>query len=404
MASSVAMKSNSMIAQKLQLEFVENSDAFEALSTDWQNLCARTSAHHYFQTFDWPWRAWQRVAMVRGRRLCILVGRWHGQVVLLWPLMRDGHQVRLIASDKVEYRDLIVEDGPHTQSWMSAAWTAVKSLQGIDLLLFQDIKSDSNLARLMEANSQKGWKHERRSRVISLDRFENWNDYAKTLPKKLLSDQRRQWRRIGSRGDEVKFETINSKEGIQAGLDWMVHHKLAWLKASEIDEVTFGSPEYRAFITSVVQNAFDTKHLFFAKLSVGDNIVAAGLGYRYGTEFTFHMFTYDAAWQNFSPARLLLENIVRWCFNNGVTLFDFMPGEENYKGIWASDEFIVTDYMIPITLTGWFITKWHASGLSTLADNHFLTAIYHCLPSAVRQRVSGVLLAHREYGGRLRKA
>lgn len=391
------------MTEEIQLEFVTDSGAFIALEPDWRSLCIRSGNHHYFQLFSWPWLAWQHVAMVRGRQLCILVGRWNGRVVLLWPLMRDRHQIRLLASDKVEYRDLIVEDGPQTQFWMSMAWKAVKNLEGIHLFLFQDVKTDSNLAKLVEENSRSGFKCVRRSRVIRLDRFEDWNNYAKSLSKKFLSDQRRQWRRIAAIGDEVKFEILNSKDKIQAGLGWMFLHKIAWLKASNINEATFESPEYRAFINNVVQNAFDTEHLFFSKLSVGDNIVAAGLGYKYGTEFTFHMFTYDAAWQNYSPGRLLLENIVKWCFDNGVTLFDFMPGEEIYKGIWANDEFNVTDYLIPTSLRGWFITNWHASGLSTLADNNFLRAIYHCLPSAVRHRMSGVLLEHREYGGRLRK-
>ena len=224
-----------------------------------------------------------------------------------------------------------------------------------------------------------------------------------TLPRKLRSDQRRQWRRIASLGEEVKFETIKTKEGVRAGLDWMIRHKLVWLNASKIDEVTFGSPEYRAFINSVVQDAFDTKHLYFAKLSVGNEIVAAGVGYKYRTEFTFHIFTYDAAWQNFSPARLLLEKMIKWCFDNKVALFDFLPGEEPYKGIWANDENIVTDYLIPMTPRGWLITKWHATGLSTLANNKLLAAIYRRLPRALRQRVGRVLMVHRVYGGRLRK-
>ena len=394
---------NSVTTEELQLEFVENSSDFQKLEPDWRSLCQRSGDSHYFQSFGWPWQAWQHVAKVRGRRLCILVGKSNGRVVLLLPLMRDGQQIRLLSSDKVEYRDLIVEVGPDTRAWMSMAWNAVRNLEGIDLFLFQDVKAESNLARLLSANNQRGFKYDRRSRVIRLDRFEDWNDYAKTLPKKLRGDQRRQWRRLAALGGEVKFETLNSKEEIRAGLDWMIHHKLAWLRASEIDEITFGSPEYRTFINSVVQNAFETEHLYFAKLSVGDDIVAAGLGYKYGAEFTFHMFTYDVAWRDYSPARLLLENIVRWCFDNGVTLFDFMPGEENFKGIWASDEFMVTDYLIPITPRGWLITNLHASGLSALADNGALAAIYHCLPGRIRHRVSGALLAHREYAGRLRK-
>lgn len=388
---------------EIQFEFVETSDAFKALEAEWRSLCSRIGDHHYFQSFSWQWQAWQQIAKVRKRGLCLLVGRSNGRVVLLWPLMRDGHQIRLLASDKVEYRDLVVEAGPYARPWMAMAWNAVKDLKGINFFLFQDVKTDSNLAQMLEANNLGGFKHARRANVIRLDQFRDWDDYARSLPKKLRSDQGRQWRRIAGTGGEVTFETFDSKDDLQVGLDWMFHHKIDWLKANEINEESFGSPEYRTFINSVVQDASDTGHLFFAKLSVGDTIVAAGLGYKFGAEFTFHMFTYDAAWENYSPARLLLENIIKWCFDNGVTTFDFMPGEESYKRIWASDEFYVTDYIIPITAHGWLVTKWHASGLSTITDNRVLQALYHWVPSGLRQKVSGALLAHREYSGRLRK-
>ena len=387
----------------IRFEFVEASDAFRAIETEWRDLCARTTGHGYFQRFAWQWRVWQHVASARGRRLCILVGRSEGRIVLLWPLMRDGRQIRLLASDKVEYRDLIVEDGPHAKAWMAGAWDTVRSMKNIDVLLFQDVRSGSNLDQLLRSHCTKGWKHDRRSHVIRLDRFDGWDDYAKTLSKKMISDQRRQWRRIAADGAQVRFEILNSKEDVQEGLDWMLHHKLAWLRASGINDDTFGSPEYTDFIHDVVQNAFDAKYLFFSRLRVGEITVAAGLGYKCGSEFTFHMFTYDAAWQSYSPGRLLQERIIRWCFDNGVALFDFMPGEEGYKAIWANDEFWVTDYLVPLTLRGAAIIRWHASGLSTLAEKDWLKHVYRCLPRGVRRRLNAALLAHREYAGQMKR-
>lgn len=238
--------------------------------------------------------------------------------------------------------------------------------------------------------------------MIRLERYAGWDDYAKTLPKRMIADQKRQWRRIAARGD-VRCVILDSADEIRVVLEWMLYHKLAWLRSNGISDDTFGAPEYTAFIHDVIQQAFDAGILYFSKLCVGDAIVAAGLGYKFGTEFTFHMFTYDNAWENFSPGRLLLEHFIKWCFDNGIAAFDFMPGEESYKGIWADEEFVVTDYLIPATLRGTALIRWHASGLSTLAEQDWLKSTYRYLPKSVRQRLVAALMTHREYAGQVKR-
>jgi CelD/BcsL family acetyltransferase involved in cellulose biosynthesis len=392
----------SMTAE-IRFEFVETSDAFRALETEWAALGARTTGYGFFQRFAWQWRIWQHVASVRGRQLRILVGRSAGRTVLIWPLMRDGRQLRLLSSDKGEYRDLLVEDGPHAKGWMAAAWATISRAKGVDLLLFQDVRSDSNLGRLLKAGDKTGWKHDRLSRVIRLNRYKGWDDYAATLSKSTMKNQRKQWRRIASGGVPARFEVLTSEQQVREGLDWLFRHKLAWLKTHGISDITFGSPEFVAFMHAVILEASQSGHLYFSRLRVGDETVVAGLGYRAGSEFAAHMFTYDVAWQSYSPGRLWLENVIRWCFDNGVSVFDLMPGEESYKALWADDGFWVTDYLIPITLRGMAIIRWHASGLSEQVEKGWLRAVYRCLPRGVQQRINAALLAHREYAGRMER-
>lgn len=393
-----------MKAENFQIDVVENSNDFEALEHDWRNLYERANEPHYFQSFDWLSRAWKHVASARGRRLSILVGRCDGRVVLIWPLMRDGLQVRLLASDKAEYRGLIVEDSPQAGFWMQTAWDTLKTFKNVDVFHFQDVQSGSPLAQFLRGKKGFGWEHRKRSRVIRLDRFANWENYATTLPKKLRSDQRRQWRRLADTGDPVRLKVLDSKEEIEEGLNWLFHHKLKWLKINGINETTFGSPEYVSFIHDAVQNAFNSKDvLYFMKLCVGEIIISAGYGYKSGDVFTFYMFAYDISWQTYSPGRLLLEKMLRWGFQSSVVLFDLMPGEESYKGIWANDELGVTDYVLPVTLRGLVKVKLSASGASILADKKWLKTVSQCLPDEFRRSISRTLYAYREYTGRLDK-
>jgi len=401
------ISSDRPISSDIQFETIEDSAGFRALEADWRGLCERADGFGFFQRYDWLWRVWQRVASVRGRSLCIVVGRSEGRVVLIWPLMRDRRQLRMLAADKVEYRDIIVERSPHANTWMDVAWGRIKSLKNVDVFLFQDVRADSNLNQFLKHQCKKGWKYERKSLTIHLDRFASWDAYAQSLPKRMMADQKRQWRRIMSNGTAVRFDVVSSSEELRDGLDWMLRHKVDWLKATGINERAFTSDEYTDFVHDFAQSALKSNHLLFAKLSVDGNIVAAGLGYKFGTEFVLHNFTYDAAWQNYSPGRLLLEKMVGWCFDNGVTLFDFMPDfmleKVSYKTLWANGEFWVTDYLIPVTLRGSAMIAWHASGLSALLKTKWVKVLYRYLPRRVRQRLYAALLMYGEYAGQVKR-
>ena len=39
----------------------------------------------------------------------------------------------------------------------------------------------------------------------------------------------------------------------------------------------------------------------------------------------------------YSPGRILLKEQIKWCFENGIELLDFGPGEFDYKSQWSND-------------------------------------------------------------------
>src|SRR5215469_13532320 len=101
---------------------IRDSAGFRTLEAEWRSLCDRALPHSFFSLFDWQWRAWQHIASARQCRLCILVGRADERVVLIWPLVLEGRLIRFLCSEKFEYRDMLVEEGPLAADWMMAAW------------------------------------------------------------------------------------------------------------------------------------------------------------------------------------------------------------------------------------------------------------------------------------------
>lgn len=383
----------------LETEVVDDTAGFCALEPEWRALCERSSHNHFFQSFEWLWRAWLEVSAKRGRRLQIVVGRREGRAVVIWPLMCDGQRLRFLASDQFEYRDVIVEGGEQADRLISGAWQVVRRLPEADFVYLQGVRAGSNLARFLARHPLDGWKHEKSARIISLARYRDWDDYAARLPAKLLRDQRRQWRRLAKDGGQPLFVPVTDKREIPAAIDWLVVYKLKTLRNRGLVPRTFASPEYRSFLKGVVSDVFDSGRLLLAKLETGKVAISCVLGYRHKGEFTFHIFSYDPTWESYSPSRLAMEETIKWCFANAIERFDFMPGTEKFKQTWADDDLMVTNYILPLTRRGRMLARWYTSQAFKLGTTPLIEHLYHRFPAALRHSIGRTALRYRQYAG-----
>jgi CelD/BcsL family acetyltransferase involved in cellulose biosynthesis len=346
---------------------------------------------HLFFSFDWCWNAWKLVAEGRGYKLRLVTGMIDGRLVLIWPLMVDNSVLRLLSSEILEYRDVIVEPSEHASRWVEQAWSYVLATMEADLFIFQNLRHPNALARKLArvSNASRiggGW-----CPLIRLDHFANWDAYATTLPKSLLSDQRRQWKRVRQTLPGISFQLIKCSDMIEPVISWIGQHKAAWAKARGDLAVWFHSKDIRVFLGAVAELRLNEGNFILAKLSDGDTTISAGWGYVCESEFLFHAFAYDPAYATYSPSRLFIESLVRWCFQNNIRSFDFMPGEEQYKRIWATDYVCTESYIGPLTLRGAWLLK-----LARLkpAGTRLIKGLHRMLPSHVRDIVRGRLRSY----------
>lgn len=396
-----------MSVPAMTFEVISDADRFADLEGDWRVLARRAPDGHFFQGFDWLWRTWQCVAAPRERALRLLVGRCNGRVELIWPLMIDGRHLRLLSSDQFEYRDVLVgagdKNGIAARTWLRAAWREVLRLPGVDVAVFEDIRPGSRLAELFAERGASGWRIDIPVRTIRLERYAGWDAFAATRSAKLMRDQRRQWRRLKDAGAKPRFEIVSDPADIAPTLDWLLARKHDWLAAEGLDAPLFASAEYRALLHAAAADTLASGHVLLARLVAGEAPMSAVLGYRYKDEFTFQMFAYDPAWQSYSPSRLAMECLIRWCFDQGVRVFDFMPGDQAFKDVWGDQVTTVSNYLVPLSRSGRLWARWYASEAVEHLEKSWIIGAGRRLPLRWRRLIRQTLWRYRPHAGHWRR-
>jgi CelD/BcsL family acetyltransferase involved in cellulose biosynthesis len=382
----------------LSFSTVDESNGFRSLHEPWDALWASLDHPHIFSSFDWCWNAWSLVAKRRGHKLRLVCGRLDGRLVLIWPMMEDSRVLRMLSSETLEYRDIIVEPSEHTSRWVEDAWSYVLATTHANTFIFQNLRLPNALgAKLAQVSSARliggGW-----CPLVRLDRFADWDAYARTLPKKLLSDQRRQWNRLRQVLPGVSFRLVDRADMIEPVMAWIGRHKVAWGEAQG-KPVWFNAEDISSMLKAVAESTLDDGRLVFATLSDGNTAISAGWGFVCGNELLFHAFAYDRAYATYSPSRLFVENLLQYCFHKGIRTIDFMPGEEAYKHIWATDYVRTESYLGPLNWRGELLLR--LSRLNLSAPPLALRHLYRKLPGRWREAAQRRLRAYRLLTGAL---
>jgi CelD/BcsL family acetyltransferase involved in cellulose biosynthesis len=92
-------------------------------------------------------------------------------------------------------------------------------------------------------------------------------------------------------------------------------------------------------------------HLFFLK--VGDQNVAVQFTMVYANRLWIYKIGFDEDWAWCSPGILLMNKVVKYCFENDLERCEFLGHDESWLHIWANGFRELISYKIyPKTLTG----------------------------------------------------
>jgi len=85
-------------------------------------------------------------------------------------------------------------------------------------------------------------------------------------------------------------------------------------------------------------------HLFFLK--VDEQTVAVQFTVAHANRLWIYKVGHDEAWSWCSPGVLLMHQVVKFCFEKGMTGCEFLGSDEPWLHIWANESHTVVTYRI----------------------------------------------------------
>ena len=185
-----------------------------------------------------------------------------------------------------------------------------------------------------------------------------WESFARIgLPR--AQDSRRKRRRLAERGP-VAFRVAETPQDKGVVLAALIEQKRRrYLETRGFDGLA--RPGYLDYLNRTVSTPDLTDSIHLSALWCGETIVAAHWGIATPNRYYYLMPSFAGGdWSRYSPGRLIVEDLIAWCYDKGIRLFDFGHGDEPYKAEFETREVALYRMDWPRTALG----HAYAAGLS----------------------------------------
>lgn len=159
-----------------------------------------------------------------------------------------------------------------------------------------------------------------------------WQTYFDSRSKNIRNDTRRRRNRLTDFSNPC-IKLLKSHDEIISILDKVIHIGIQ----NPLKRHLFIYPTVKPFLTEVLSLFHNKGWLRFWVMESESELMSYIIGFLYNKTFYYWNLGYDPKFTVCSPGRLLLIDVLKYCFNERILEFDFMRGEEKYKQNWTTD-------------------------------------------------------------------
>jgi CelD/BcsL family acetyltransferase involved in cellulose biosynthesis/GNAT superfamily N-acetyltransferase len=286
-----------------------------------------------FTEFDFVINWWK--FFNKGKNLFILRISRDEETIGFCPLIVEkrifGNVLRFAGSPQANYMDFIL-DYENREKSIECIMEFLTS-QKI-LLDFSGVPENSRnykaVLKYLNKNKKKYFTMVEKAPLIKMNK-ENFEDYYK---ERFNNHKRKEIKRRESKLSnmgKLTYGRINMDK-----IDEIFSmHKKRWRK--KLDESKFTDENTKKFFTFLAEkNGLSFKTCIDA-IKLNGRIIAFKYGFECRCRYISYRICHDDDFALFGPGRIITKERLRECFDKGLTLYDFGPGESPYKAEWTDD-------------------------------------------------------------------
>ena len=345
-----------------------DEDVFASIRDEWRSLYRESACSPFL---SWEWMAtWFEHFGVGKEALIIKVFRGERLIGIL-PMYRDtasflGIKTRRLSlmgdgPGGADHLDIICRPDDREEAF-SAALAFISKEAIADVISFSNLSSHSPVVGVGKDGSTL-FKNSHVSQTVAavgpqIDISKGWE--AVLSVSKRASNFKRRLKQLEKLPD-FEFRSITAPaEAIPAFERFLVLHQRRWHEAggSELS----GHPKLVEFQRNAVRRMAEAGHVRFEELWLDGECRSSIYGLDDGVTFYYYSSGYDLNYSSKSVGLVLLGLSVRNAVERGLSLYDFLRGDETYKFEWANR----SQEIISVTLRRHSISTWASHGLSSV--------------------------------------
>jgi CelD/BcsL family acetyltransferase involved in cellulose biosynthesis len=260
---------------------------------------------------------------------------------------------------------------------------AACQLAGADGLSLLKIRDDSPLAALL---AERGAirSNPDAAPFVDLAPFADFDAYHATINVKTRKNMRNARNRL-SRSGTLVHRVLTDDAEVDALVARTHAGRERWLDALGLTSRAFRDPTFEDFARALAAPGSGVEVMAMS-LTLDGRPVADQWGLVFNNRYYAYVASWAAEFEEASPGKLHLEEVIRSCHQRGIAVADFLMPAVPYKFTWTDQAMPVADYSLPLSLRARLYTSLWAGRVRPALKRLALR-----LPPPLRSRAARVV-------------
>ena len=302
------------------------------LAASWQRIAQNNDCFPQ-NSYEWCVAWWRHL---RGDRSLYVVACLDANkhVIGIAPLCIERSMgLRVLRSFPIHFGDfytVIIDHEPTSVSVLQAVFRHIKTFAHWDWVRIDNVAETDRILYPWLRESEYEKKHLTDCVIAALDAGD-WDAYLGRIKKNLRKDVKKKMRRLEQKY-QVELDCLETREEFESMVNLMDD---MYAERWEDDYRPRRSQQYAEAFRDALGVCFDRGDAKLYLLKADQRILAYRLGFLHQDTFYDWKTSFDVAWRDYSPGRLIVGYLIRHLIRAGVKNVNFMAGVYDYKLSWS---------------------------------------------------------------------